>query len=466
MEFYKPPFWAFLAAAAWIYWSLPGHRSRLLFLLAASAVFYAAFSPWFLVILLASTTADYVVALYLPSSSAPVKRLLVGLSVALNLGVLCFFKYLAFALDSSRTVAGWLGWDVTIPAWRVALPLGISFYTFEAISYVVDVASGKAPPIRAYRDYLLYLLFFPHLMAGPIVRTGDFAPQLHRPKKLSWMRIELGAKLFLLGLFKKAVLADRIAAAIDPVFASPAGHGWSAAWLAAIAYPLQVYGDFSGYSDMALGAAHIFGFKLPANFRQPYFATSIGEYWRRWHVTLSSWLRDYLYHPLGGSKFGLAITLRNLMIVMTLAGLWHGAKWTMVAWGALHGALLCLERLVPLPRWASHRSLAPVFALTTYLTVSLGLVMFRCETFQHSGSMLQAMFTGRAGMALPEAAAMTVLLGLALVLADHAAGALRLFKPTRQQAMPAPSGLGLAAAYGLVLFLIPETNAAFMYFQF
>jgi alginate O-acetyltransferase complex protein AlgI len=466
MEFYRPPCWAFVALVVAVYWRLRGHGWRMGWLTLASAFFYAAFSPWFLAVLLASTALDYLVALRLPSASGRARRWLAGASVVSNLAVLCFFKYLAFALDSTRTLAGWLGLDVALPAWRLALPLGISFYTFEAISYVVDVAGGKAKPISSYRDYLLYLLFFPHLMAGPIVRAGDFAPQLARPKRLSWLRLELGVRLFLVGLLKKAVVADRIAAAIDPVFSAPGAYGAEAAWLAAIAYPLQMYGDFSGYSDMALGLAHMLGFKLPLNFRQPFFAVSIGDFWRRWHVSLSNWLRDYLYHPLGGSRHGTAATLRNLLAVMALSGLWHGAKWTMVAWGVMHGLMLCLERCVRLPKSEGRAWLAALYAGLTYLAVSLGFVLFRAGTFTHAGGILHAMFTGRTGLMLPDAAVLVVVLGLLAVLADHALGASRLLLPSRKPSSGFAGGLALASAATAVLVLIPETGVAFQYFQF
>jgi len=466
MEFCKFPFLPFFLAVFLVYWRLRDHGWRMGWLLLASAAYYASFHPAYLLLLLASTAIDYVVALRLPTAGPARRRLLLALSVGVNLGVLAFFKYLHFALRTARTAAGWLGWGVPAPGWQLALPLGISFYTFEAISYVVDVYRGKLAPLRSPRDYLLYILFFPHLLAGPIVRSGDFAPQLHRRKRFSWVRLEAGVRLFVLGLFKKAVLADWMAPLVDPVFADPGAYSTPALWLATLAYAVQIYGDFSGYSDMAIGLAHMLGFKLPANFRQPYLATSITEFWRRWHVSLSTWLRDYLYIPLGGSRHGAWITCRALLATMLLGGLWHGASWTFVLWGLYHGVLLVVARVVPVPGWLAGRWLAPARAALTFLVVCVGWVLFRSPSFAAAGTALAGMAVPTGGRAFSPGEATAVLLALACVVGGGWLGATFDLRKLEKR-LPAPvAAAGLAAFAMLYVMLLPDRPGGFIYFRF
>src|SRR5262249_10424939 len=225
----------------------------------------------------------------------------------------------------------------------------------------------------------VYILFFPHLVAGPIVRPQEFLPQLKYEKRWSWSRHLLGLRIFLIGLFKKAVIADNLAPVADAVFASPWNFGTLAIWLGVLCYSVQIYCDFSGYSDMAVGLAHTLGFKLPANFRMPYLARDISEFWRRWHLTLSTWLRDYLYIPLGGNRRGEGATYRNLILTMFLGGLWHGAAWTFAVWGLYHGLLLALHKAIRLPDWRWWPALQPLFCLGTFLSVSVGWVFFRAQ---------------------------------------------------------------------------------------
>src|SRR5262245_8539888 len=341
MLFCSWQFVVFFAAVFALYWSLPWARARVWLLLAASFSFYASWHHWLALVVFASATLDYLVARALDALPSPRgRRALVGLSVAANLGLLCYFKYANFFLASLESALRSWGAQASLPVLSVLVPIGISFYTFEAISYVVDVYRGR---LRAERDlgaFLLFILFFPHLVAGPIVRARDFLPQVRRRKRWNPARLQVGAQLFLLGLFKKVVVADRMALFADPVFADPAAFRQSAAWLAVVAYTLQVYCDFSGYSDMALGCARLLGYKLSPNFAMPSLTPNVAEFWPRWHISLSSWLRDYLFLPLGGSRRGRARTCLNLMAVMALGGLWHGAAWNFVAWGLLHGLFL------------------------------------------------------------------------------------------------------------------------------
>jgi alginate O-acetyltransferase complex protein AlgI len=466
MNFVSAAFLGFFAVVFAVYWSLPHHRWRLLWLLGASCLFYMSWNPWFILLLFASTSTDYLVATRLEqASTGTLRRLLVLLSVCVNLGILAFFKYAVFALDTSRTVCNALGVALPVPALKVILPLGISFYTFEAISYIVDVYRGKIQAIRQPLDYALYILFFPHLVAGPIVRSGDFLPQLARKKRFSWLRLEAGVRLFVLGLVKKAVIADHVAAVIDPVFADPAGQGSLALWLATLGYAVQIYGDFSGYSDMAVGLAHTLGFKLPANFRMPYFASGPSDFWRRWHVSLSGWLRDYLYIPLGGSRGGTWQTCRNLMLTMTLGGLWHGANWTFIVWGAYHGLLLVAQRLARLPAgW--QRALRPAGVAGTFLAVCVGWVFFRAQSLGDAAVILRGLLGGAAGAGLAPEGAQIVVACLAAVFLGHLIGTFGWLR-TAERRLPVPlAGAALAAALTLYLLLLPDTAKGFIYFQF
>jgi alginate O-acetyltransferase complex protein AlgI len=302
-------------------------------------------------------------------------------------------------------------------------------------------------------------------VAGPIVRSGDFLPQLERRKRFSWLRLQAGVRLFILGLIKKAVIADHIAAIIDPVFARPGQYGSSALWLATIGYALQIYGDFSGYSDMAIGLAHTLGFKLPANFRMPYFAASLSEFWTRWHISLSSWLRDYLYIPLGGNRGGKLATYRNLLLTMTLGGFWHGASWTFLLWGFYHGMLLVIQRLIRLPA-ALERGFRPVAVLLTFLSVCVGWVFFRAQSLADARVILHGLLGGVSGLALAPAEAQVVLACLAAMFLGHVFGTLG-WPRKLEERLPAPiAGAGLAFALTLYFLLLPHNARAFIYFQF
>jgi alginate O-acetyltransferase complex protein AlgI len=466
MDFTTPTFAGFFLVVFLVYWALPRHRWRLLWLLGASCAFYMSWNPWFLLLLFASTSVDYLLALRLDRAASPAgRRALVVLSVSANLGVLAFFKYTLFLLDTSGGLCNALGLPLPAATLKIVLPLGVSFYTFEAVSYVVDVYRKKIRPVRNPLDYALYILFFPHLVAGPIVRPGDFLPQLGRPRRFSWVRLEAGVRLVLRGLVKKAVIANHLAAVIDPVFARPGDYGPAALWLAAVGYAAQIYADFSGYSDMAVGLAHALGFKLAANFRLPYLACSPADFWRRWHVSLSTWLRDYLYIPLGGSRHGSLATHRNLLITMTLGGLWHGAKWTFVVWGLYHGLLLCLTRLLAPPARLAAL-LRPAGVVLTFAAVCVGWVFFRAQSLADAAVILRGMAGGSAGARLAPGDEQVVLACLAAVLLGHLLGAVRW--PHRLRArLPAPAaGAALAGCLVLYFLLLPYTGTGFIYFQF
>jgi alginate O-acetyltransferase complex protein AlgI len=467
MLFHTLPFLIFFAVVFPIYWFVPWHRLRMLWLLAASFFFYMSWNPWLITLILFSASLDFCVALWLGRVAAPRRRkMLVALSVTCNLGLLAFFKYTNFFLGTAHTLLRWMHvrYDPTFV--NIILPLGISFYTFETISYIVDVYRGRIQAERNLLDYALYIMFFPHLIAGPIVRPGDFLPQVARRKHFSWLRLHAGVQLFLLGLFKKAVLADHLGAVVDPIFKAPGTYATSMLWLAVFGYAAQIFCDFSGYSDMAIGLAHAFGFKLHANFNMPYLASNITEFWRRWHISLSSWLRDYLYIPLGGNRRGRWQTYANLMLTMLLGGLWHGANWTFVFWGFLHGTALAMHRALPKPSWTAAWALQPIGIGATFLTVCLGWVFFRAQTFSDAWLILRHLVRPRGGAALDGATVALALICLALVSTFHGVRQLVPLERLERRLPPVVAGAALGALLLAVLIFQPRVRSAFIYFQF
>jgi alginate O-acetyltransferase complex protein AlgI len=355
----------------------------------ASLVFYGWWNTGYLLLPVGSALFNYVLGRQLLAAKTPNRPLLI-IGLAANLGLLGYYKYVGFFMGNLAA----LGLPVAVP--QILLPLAISFCTFQQISFLVDCYRQEVQSLD-FRRYLLYIVFFPHLIAGPVVRHYELLPQLEKPRTLDtrWHDIVWGLHLFAIGLFKKAVLADTLAGYADPVFHSAVTGppGMLEAWGGALAYTLQLYFDFSGYADMALGAARMLGIHLPENFNSPYKATSIADFWRRWHMTLSHFLRDYLYIPLGGSRRGSLRTSLNVLITMLLGGLWHGAAWTFVLWGAMHGAALAVchvWRNLSMPRGR----LMPSWLgwSLTMLFVVIGWVVFRSNSLAAAGHMLTAMF--------------------------------------------------------------------------
>jgi alginate O-acetyltransferase complex protein AlgI len=359
------------------------------------------------------------------------------------------------------------------------LPIGISFYTFEAINYTVDVYRKRAPAERNLFHFMLFITFFPHLVAGPIVRARDFLPQIRRLKRWDWMRAQLGAQYLLMGLFKKMVIADRMALYADPVFADPHAYRTLAVWVAVLAYALQIYCDFSGYTDMALGSAHLLGYKLAKNFNMPYLAVNFAEFWRRWHMSLSTWLRDYLFIPMGGSRGGTSarsrkwLTARNLLVTMALGGLWHGASWTFVVWGVLHGVLLiahrsfqefCKPRLRLVGLLQSRMGTA-LRMLITFGCVCAAWVLFRSPSLRVAGAVLKRLVLPRHGLSMP--LPIHSFLWLAgIVILCHAVTATGVWKRLAIRAPEPVLGCAYAALAILSLVLAPDSGKAFIYFQF
>lgn len=355
MFFDTPIYAVFLACVVACYWLLRP-RSQNLVLLGASYVFYGWWDWRFLILILLSTVVDYHCAKSIErSKNLAARRTLLFISLSLNLGFLGFFKYFNFFEESLVEVLHALGVrSVNRTAISVLLPPGISFYTFQEVAYIVDVYHRKLKASHSLVDYALFISLFPHLIAGPIQRPSHLLPQVQNARRFDGDRFFSGLLLILSGLFRKCVVADNCALLADAAFdGNLGGPNLAVLAIGAYAFAWQIYGDFSGYSDIARGSAQLLGFHFMVNFRQPYLATSLQDFWRRWHISLSTWLRDYLYIPLGGSRQGERATYRNLLVTMVLGGLWHGANWTFVVWGALHGAVLAVERA-----WRSVGSLA------------------------------------------------------------------------------------------------------------
>ncbi len=375
-----------------VHWALRRDAGRKLWLLLASYAFYAAWDGRFLALILASTLIDYGVALRLQQPNVR-RRLWVSVSLVANLGLLAVFKYFNFFLDSAADLLGLLGFQADLPTLRIILPVGISFYTFQTLSYTLDVYFERLRPTRNLLDVALFVAFFPQLVAGPIVRASDFLPQLRTPRRIASIAFRPALLLFLSGYIKKACISDQLAPWVDSYFQDPASFDAAAAWLATIFYAVQIYCDFSGYSDMAIACAALLGYSIPLNFDFPYFATDITDFWRRWHMSLSRWLRDYLYIPLGGNRGSLLFTYRNLALTMLLGGLWHGASWNFVLWGALHGLALIVHRewtrRVDLPP-GLRSALRPFGMAATFLFVCLCWIFFRAADFERAWIVVRA----------------------------------------------------------------------------
>ena len=396
MLFSTLPFFVFLFVVLALHYAAP-RPLRKYILLGASYYFYMSWNPKFIVLLLALTAIDYTAAFWIARTAGARRKAFLIVGLAGNLGFLGFFKYYNFLGDNLALL---LHRPPHAFALAIILPLGISFHTFQSMSYIVDVYRDEQKPIRNPVDYALFIAFFPQLVAGPIVRAREFFADFYawvHPKSEEVLR---GALLILLGLAKKMAFADQFAQIADAYFTNVAVHpGAISAWRGVIAFALQIFFDFSGYTDMAIGMALLLGFHFPQNFRRPYLAFSITDFWHRWHMSLSRWLRDYLYISLGGNRHGTLKTYRNLMLTMLLGGLWHGASWNFVIWGAYHGVLLSLERMAGRSMFEKRPNLLlyPFRAALTFVLVSVGWVFFRAATFADSRYIIGQMFSGARG---------------------------------------------------------------------
>jgi alginate O-acetyltransferase complex protein AlgI len=466
MVFTELRFLFFFLVVFVLHWTLSGATSRKVLLLISSYVFYSAWDWRFASLLLLSTVIDYWVARAIEREPADRRRKgWLTISLLANLGILGFFKYFNFFVQSGAGFLGWLGLPVDVPTLSIVLPLGISFYTFQTMSYTLDVYRRKlraAGPL----DFAVFVAFFPQLVAGPIVRASDFLPQLTTLRRWADVVVRPALTLFLIGYIKKACVADNIAPIVDTYFAAPATFTASAAVLAVMLYAVQIYCDFSGYSDMAIGTARLLGYDLCRNFDAPYLSASVTEFWRRWHISLSTWLRDYLYITLGGNRGPAWMTYRNLMLTMLLGGLWHGAAWTFVVWGALHGLALAAERALGIGV-AAHGWRRLVRVPLTFWWVCVTWIFFRADGFPAAMITLKSfvLWDSPGTRSLPP-----FLYGVVAALAAVHVLTRLLHRDERPDAATRLPAWGYAVAYGAAFALataaLPLQYRPFIYFQF
>jgi D-alanyl-lipoteichoic acid acyltransferase DltB (MBOAT superfamily) len=397
MLFNSFAFLVFFPVVTALYFAVP-HRVRWLVLLVASCVFYMFFIPVYILILVLTIVVDYVAGILLEGAQGRRRRAYLGASIAANVGVLAVFKYWNFIADNVGPLGAWLhvGWGM--PHLAIVLPIGLSFHTFQAMSYTIEVYRGHQKAERHFGIYALYVMFYPQLVAGPIERPQNLLHQFREEHSFDAERVKRGLQRMGFGMFKKVVLADQLAAPVNAVFGHlPRYHGLGLV-VAVVFFSFQIYYDFSGYSDIALGSAEVMGFSLMKNFATPYFSTSIAEFWRRWHISLSTWFRDYVYIPLGGNKVGPGRRYLNLFVVFTVSGLWHGASWNFVIWGALHGMYLVVER-VSQP-WRRRVGLARgglAGQMGTFGLAAFAWIFFRAATLPDAAYVVRHLATGIRG---------------------------------------------------------------------
>ncbi len=389
MIFNSLAFFVFFPVITVVYFLLP-HRLRWGWLLAASCVFYMAFIPAYIFILVATILVDYAAGLAIEPARGKRRKLYLVISIISNIGFLAFFKYYGFAQETLASLAHLLDWNYALPVLRIVLPIGLSFHTFQALAYTIEVYRGNQKAERHLGIYALYVMFYPQLVAGPIERPQSLLPQFREEHRFDAARVASGLRLMLWGFFKKLVIADNAAAIVNRVFDYPTEFHGLPLVVATLLFAWQIYCDFSGYSDIALGAAEVMGFRLMQNFNRPYASRSVAEFWRRWHISLSSWFRDYVYIPLGGNRVSKMRLSLNMLIVFFLSGLWHGAAWTYVVWGLMLGSFLVVslwtkpfrDKLVVYSRLAEFpRAHAGLKTALTFALIVLSWIMFRAHTF-------------------------------------------------------------------------------------
>jgi len=453
----------FLPVAYLVFWSLRSASSRYVWLTVTGYVFYGYWDPRFCLLMAFSTLVSYTAGLgFLFAKTQRARNVILIIPITVDLLLLGFFKYTRFLLESVVDVAQSLGYSYHVAIPEIVLPVGISFYTFHTISYIVDAYRGTIRPTRNLFEFSAYVSLFSQLVAGPIVRFRQIEQDLENLGSADRARwLPLGISYFVYGLAEKVLLADALANLVDPALAQYQELSTAGAWLAMIGYSMQLYFDFCGYSDMAIGLGYLFGLRIPLNFNSPYKALDPSDFWRRWHISLSLFLRDYLYIPLGGNRYGRSATFRNLLITMLLGGLWHGANWTFVLWGAYHGALLIAYHLAAAP-WDRLPSAAR--QLATFALVLVGWVLFRSTDLNMAANLLNTMFLPRGGLLIGDPLAWTTLLAIAVswaMLGPNAEDIHRDFRWSDRH------GLALAVTFGACLAIMAgHANSPFLYFQF
>jgi alginate O-acetyltransferase complex protein AlgI len=475
MLFNSLDFVLFFIVVTSVYFSVP-HQYRWPLLLVASCLFYMAFVPVYILILFTAIIVDYFAGIWIEDTEdSNKKRLYLQMSIASVCGLLFVFKYFNFFNQNIAAIASAIHWSYPIEALQIILPIGLSFHTFQSLSYVIEVYYGRQRAERHFGIYSLYVMYFPQLVAGPIERPQNMLHQFHERQQFDWSRMGDGLSLMLWGLFKKVVVADNLALYVDAVYRSSSHHSGTSLLLATYFFAFQIYADFSGYSDVARGASRIYGIELMKNFETPYFSMSISEFWSRWHISLSTWFRDYVYIPLGGNRVSLPRNILNILIVFLLSGFWHGASWTFVIWGGLHGLYLIGGRLVGrLIRyvelnWSQDKPNYVIQGFKLILTFHLVLVawiFFRAESVETAVLILEKIAVDHGPLFWDPGKFSQILVVLTMFLA------LDLFnRRTDYWAKPASFNVGFRTAYGVaslfgVILFGVERGAQFIYFQF
>lgn len=396
MLFNSLQFLIFFLVVTLAYYRLPDQKSRNWLLLLASCYFYMSFVPKYILILGGTIVIDYFAGMQIARSTGRARRNWMLLSLIANIGILVFFKYFNFIFGQFEPLFQLAFPEKHMPVLDILLPIGLSFHTFQAMSYIIEVYRGNQPPERNFITYALYVMFYPQLVAGPIERPQNVLPQLHVYHAYNWNNVKEGLSRMIWGMFKKVVIADRLALAVDQAFNHTDSQSSAQLLLAAIFYSFQIYCDFSGYSDIGIGAARVMGIRLMDNFNEPYSANNIQQFWSRWHISLSTWFRDYVYIPLGGNRLGETRRKLNVMAVFLLSGLWHGANWTFVFWGGLHGMLTSFfpgsNRSELHPFWRKY-----FFVCINFLLVTILWIIFRAPGLSEAGEYIAGIFSGRAG---------------------------------------------------------------------
>ncbi|MBA7484038.1 hypothetical protein ES707_19558 [subsurface metagenome] len=458
MLFHTWPFALFFIIVYPAYLALKNTRLRVPWLLAVSYFFYACFNPLYLILIAYSTLLDYTVVMKMAKSTRP--KMWLSISIVNNLGLLSFFKYGGFVTDNLNLLLSSLGIPYGLPAPGILLPIGISFYIFQSMSYTIDYYRGNIERETSLIRYAAFVSLFPRLVAGPIERAKNLLPQLHKTPKVSIQDITDGLSLFVVGFFKKVALADYMALYVDKVYDAPEQFQAPALVLATFLFSWQIYFDFSGYTDMARGVARMMGFRLMLNFNNPYLATGLGDFWSRWHISLSSWFKDYVYIPLGGNRKGKFNTYKNMFLTMVISGLWHGAAWTFVIWGAVHGlGRLCTREL---ERTSFYKERVPKVAkqLLVFVFVSFAWIFFRVETISDAWVIITRIFSS--GLANPYCPLLALALVFAVWLYQFAyESKLRWVLELRYVRI----GIVLLLVFYLVVFA-PTSDKAFIYLQF
>lgn len=483
MTFTTPTFLLFLVVVFTVYWMTPRRGLQNVLLVAASYVFYGWWDWRFCIMMAASTCVDYTVSRALDiTQSLTRRRLLLMTSLLFNLGLLGFFKYFNFFTDTFAEAMASLGWHTHPVTLRIILPVGISFYTFQTMGYTIDVYMRRMAPVKHLSDYLAFVSFFPQLVAGPIERATQLLPQFLHPRRFNLDDATDGCRQILWGFFKKMVIADNLAPLVDAAYTTPGDYSGLRLALATVFFAFQIYCDFSAYSDIAIGTARLFGFRIMRNFAYPYFSQSVGEFWRRWHISLSTWFRDYVFIPLGGSRGTRGRTAFNLLATFTVSGLWHGASWNFVIWGFINGLAALPSVLVPYgqkKRAADHPGGSSIFPrpavigwmALTFLLICITWVFFRAPTFDVATQILARVFAGpwgggsglRSDVSLPERPMLLILacfVAVEWVQRHHP-------HPMHVESLPRTVRWVLyTALLWLTFLLMPRQSSPFIYFQF